>query len=175
MGNDILTVMLGKWNFFWTNDTYKSMHKTANSRISTGINWIVMRYSDVLLMFAEARNALVGADEVSTVAKISARQALEQVRERAFGAGSPKVKEYDPDFFEAIVNERAWEFGGEAIRKQDLVRWGLLDKKIEDMKRALCYMLDGSKPVTIFDKTYQPADIPTICLLYTSPSPRDCS
>ena len=162
MGNDILTVMLGKWNFFWTNDTYKSMHKTANSRISTGINWIVMRYSDVLLMFAEARNALVGADEVSTVAKISARQALEQVRERAFGAGSPKVKEYDPDFFEAIVNERAWEFGGEAIRKQDLVRWGLLDKKIEDMKRALCYMMDGSKPVTIFDKTYQPADIPTM-------------
>lgn len=30
------------------------------------------------------------------------------------------------------------------------------------MKRALCYMMDGSKPVTIFDKTYQPADIPTM-------------
>ena len=83
------------------------------------------------------------------------------VRERAFGAGSEKIGQYDSDFFEAIVNERAWELGGEGIRKLDLVRWGLLDSKIEDMKRAMVYMMDGTKTIEIFDKTYEPSDIPT--------------
>lgn len=160
MRNDLLNVNLGKWNFFWTSDSYKALHLTATSRISTGINWILMRYSDIFLMFAEARYALEGADAVNEVAGMSARQALEKVRERAFGAGSAQVKQYDPDFFHAIVNERAWEFGGEGIRKLDLVRWGLLDTKIEAMKEALCLMMDGTQPVEIFDKTYQPADFP---------------
>ena len=60
---------------------------------------------------------------IISVAGISPRQALEAVRQRAFGADSPQVSSYDSDFFEAIVNERAWEFGGEGIRKLDLVRW----------------------------------------------------
>ena len=37
-------------------------------------------------------------------------------------------------------------------RKLDLVRWGLLDSKIEDMKKAMLYMMDGTKTVQIFDK-----------------------
>src|SRR5690606_22115989 len=89
-----------------------------------------------------------------------ARQALEKVRERAFGTGSAKITQYDSNFLDAVINERAWEFGGESIRKQDLVRWGLLYEKIEDMKKALCLMYDNTKPVTIFDKTYQPSDFP---------------
>ena len=43
-------------------------------------------------------------------------------------------------FFNAIVNERAWEFGSEALRKFDLVRWNLYAKKIEEaMYTALCW------------------------------------
>src|SRR5690606_13514996 len=97
---------------------------------------------------------------VPQAAGIPARQALEKVRERAFGVGSPKITAYDHNFLDAIIHERAWEFGGESIRKQDLVRWGLLYEKIEDMKKALCLMYDHTQPVTIFDKTYQPADFP---------------
>lgn len=101
-------------------------------------------------MFAEASYALSGsADKINTVAGITPRQALEMVRERAFGASSPRVSSYDTDFFEAIVNERAWEFGGEGIRKLDLIRWGLLDTKIEEMKKAMLYMMDGTKTVQI--------------------------
>lgn len=158
---DMLSVTFGKWNFFWTTDAWKDQLKTADNRLANGINWIMMRYPDVLLMYAEARNELQGPDAVDKVAGISARQALEKVRERAFGAGSPKVKEYNADFFEAIVNERAWEFGGEAIRKLDLIRWGNLDTKIEEMKRTLCLMMDGSQPFTIFDKHYEASDLPT--------------
>lgn len=160
MRGDMLNVHFGKWCYFWTSDAYKALARTASGRPSTGINWILMRYSDVLLMFAEARNALEGADSKSGVAGMSARQALEKVRERAFGAGSAEVKNYDPDFFNAIVNERAWEFGCESIRKMDLVRWGLLDQKIEEMKEALVKMYDGTQTVKIFDKTFSPNDFP---------------
>lgn len=121
-----------------------------------------MRYPDILLMFAEARYMLgKGENSVNEKAGISAAKALEMVRERAFGSGSEAVMDYKKvDFFDAIVNERAWEFGGEGIRKLDLIRWGLLDSKIEEMKVAMLYMLDGTHPIQIFDKTYQPEDFP---------------
>lgn len=153
-------VKLAKWRIHWMSDAYLAMHKTASGRVATGVNWILMRYSDVYLMYAEALSQIESPDAVHQAAGISARQALEKVRERAFGSGSPKIKEYSPDFLEALINERAWEFGGESIRKQDLIRWGLLYEKIEDMKMALCLMYDNSKPVTIFDKTYQPSEFP---------------
>lgn len=161
MRGDMLNVHFGKWCYFWTSDSYKALAKTASGRPSTGINWILMRYSDILLMFAEARYMQENnADSKNAVAGMSAREALEKVRERAFGAGSPEIKNYDPDFFNAIVNERAWEFGCEGIRKLDLVRWGLLDQKIEEMKEALVKMYDGQLEVKIFDKTYKPSDFP---------------
>lgn len=161
MQNNILNLNLGKWSFFWTSDKYRNIAKTATSRVPTGINWILMRYSDILLMFAESRYVLgEGTDTKSETAGISAREALEQVRTRAFGVGSPEITDYSNDFFEAIVNERAWEFGGEGIRKLDLVRWGLLDKKIEDMKVAMVNMIDRNKVVKCMDKIYQPSDFP---------------
>lgn len=161
-GLSVSGVHFAKWRMYWTSETYRAFHLSAVGRVATGINWIVMRYSDIYLMFAEAMNELHGPDQMNTTAGITARQALEKVRERAFGAGSPDIARYDSDFFHAIVNERAWEFGGEGVRKMDLIRWGLLDKKIEAMKEGLCLMLDNQHPVTIFDKTYQPSDFPTV-------------
>ena len=161
MRNDIMNVKLGKWCFFWTADSYRSIAMTATSRTPTGINWILMRYSDLLLMFAEARYMLEkGTDSRSEIANMTAREALMAVRERAFKPGSPQVNQYDSDFFNAIVNERAWELGGEGIRKLDLIRWGLLDTKIEAMKKAMLYMMDGTHTVTCMDKTYEPSDFP---------------
>ncbi len=163
MNQSITGLALGKWSFWWTSDAYREHALNLTSGWpSTGINWILMRYSDVLLMFAEARYGLgKGTDSQNTTAGISARQALEQVRSRAFGAGSPKVTQYDPDFFKAIVNERAWELGGEGIRKLDLVRWGLLDSKLEEMKTALVDMIDNTKTITCMDKTYAPNELPS--------------
>ena len=155
-----LGVACGKWRWYWMTDNYmKVRFPKANSRIATGINWILMRYSDIYLMFAEAQNVLTGPDAVSPIAGMSPRQALEKVRERAFGTGAPEITQYDADFFTAIVNERAWEFGCESIRRQDLTRWGLLAEKIEEMKIGLCMLYDY-KPVTIFGKTYQVDEIP---------------
>jgi hypothetical protein len=152
-----------KWRYNWMTSTYMAGYATATARLATGINWIVMRYSDVLLMFAEAENELTAApDALNETAGISARTALETVRARAFKSRPERVKMYASDFFEAIVNERAWEFGGEGLRKYDLVRWGLLSSKIEAQKKAMCLLVNGNRDVTIFDKYYSAGTLPVM-------------
>ena len=37
------------------------------------------------------------------------------------------------DFFDAIVKERAWEFGGEKHRRYDLARWNLYGKTLYNL------------------------------------------
>ena len=114
----------------------------SGSSKGTGINFPLMRYSDVLLMLAEAENELNGPTSI-------AKDALTKVRSRAF-TGSPTYSEdvtsyvnnltSKEAFFNAIVNERAWEFGSETLRKFDLVRWNLYAKKIEEaMYTAICW------------------------------------
>lgn len=127
----------GKWNRLWLNTA-----PGASSAKGTGINWPMMRYSDVLLMFAEADNELNGPTA-------DAKAALSRVRQRAFDASvwPEKVVGYvntvsasKASFFTAIVNERAWEFGGECIRKYDLIRLNLYGKKIAETRLKLTQM-----------------------------------
>jgi hypothetical protein len=100
-----------------------------------------MRYSDVLLMLAEAENEINGPTAV-------AKDALKTVRNRAFAPEdrAQKVEGYvnalssKTAFFNAVVNERAWEFGGECIRKFDLIRWGNYGEKVVQTRQALNYM-----------------------------------
>jgi hypothetical protein len=111
----------------------------STSSKGTGINWPLMRYSDVLLMLAEAENQLNGPTDL-------AKQMLTTVRTRAFKAVdySQKVQAYIDSvstskdvFFNALVNERAWEFGGECLRKFDLVRWNNYGQKIIETRATL--------------------------------------
>jgi len=96
----------------------------SSSQGNTGINAVRMRFADVLLLYAEAVNERFGPRE-------DAKEALKRVRRRAFDASlwTDKVESYveslgsEETFFEALMNERKWEFGGESIRKYDLARW----------------------------------------------------
>lgn len=40
-------------------------------------------------------------------------------------------------FFNGIVDQRAFEFAGEALRKGDLIRWGNIDTKMAEAKAKL--------------------------------------
>lgn len=92
-----------------------------------GLKWQILRYSDVLLMFAEAENELNGPTS-------AAYNAVNMVRRRGYGKpiGTPDATVDLPagldkaTFFKYIVRERALELGGEGIRKYDLIRWNLL-------------------------------------------------
>lgn len=137
---------IGKYDQRWMSQTFLSINKPATSKIGSGINWVMMRYSDILLMFAEAENELNGPTDL-------AKNALKQVRSRAFAEvdQTTKVENYvaalgdKESFFNAIVNERMFEFGGEGIRKYDLIRWNLLGDKIEEQRSALNAMYSSGE------------------------------
>ncbi len=50
-----------------------------------GINWPVIRYSDILLMYAEAANQLVGPTDIPTGGSLTAYDAINMVRKRGYG------------------------------------------------------------------------------------------
>lgn len=102
-----------------------------------GVNWPIQRFSDILLMFAEADNEIHGAPSAAGIA------AFEEVRKRGFGthASAIGVTPNDHDgFFRAIVKERSLEFGGEGVRKFDLIRWNLLGQRLAEAKTDLTNM-----------------------------------
>lgn len=140
-GNAPFAMYVAKWDVRKMSDSWLRAARASSDKVATGINCVMMRYSDVLLMYAEALNELQGADAVGPTSGLSAREALAQVRCRAFSEaqqasvlGNVNSLTSGDDFFNAIVNERAWELAGEGVRKFDLIRWGLLSKKIEESK-----------------------------------------
>ena len=115
----------------------------SNQAQNFSLNWPILRYSDVLLMYAEAEN------EINNGPTPGAIDAFMQVKKRAYGdhADQASLPPTDKDgFFNAIVDERALEFGGEGIRKYDLIRWNLLATKLAETKQNLAKMAAMQAP-----------------------------
>ena len=86
-------------------------------------NWVAYRYGEVLLNYAEAMNEAYGPDAVPAGYTMSARQALQQVRDRA-STKLPKVIATDKESFREVVkHERRVELAFEDHRYWDLLRW----------------------------------------------------
>ncbi|STC94092.1 RagB/SusD family nutrient uptake outer membrane protein [Chryseobacterium carnipullorum] len=122
-----------KFRKSWTNITGTSQN--------LGIDWPLLRYADVLLMFAEADN------ELHNGASPEAVSAVLSVKQRAFAGNSGQVGTIPTgknDFFNFIVKERLLEFGGEGLRKYDLIRWNLLETKINETRQKLVAFMNGT-------------------------------
>jgi hypothetical protein len=113
---------------------YEWMKRIVTSTNDDGINFQYMRLADVYLMAAEAENELGNTaaawtymqpvlNRVLPAAKVSALQAKYTASQQAFREG--------------IYDQRALEFAGESLRKPDLVRWGIIDEKMEQAKTKL--------------------------------------
>lgn len=113
---------------------YEWMSRIVTSTNDDGVNWQYMRLADVYLMAAEAENELGNTaaawsymkpvlDRVLPAAKVSALQTKYTASQQAFREG--------------IYDQRALEFAGEALRKADLVRWGIIDQKMAEAKAKL--------------------------------------
>ena len=125
---------LGRWYF--GKYRYEWLPRRVTSTNDDGLNWLYMRYSDVILMAAEAINELEGP--------AAAAPYLKMIRDRAFPNNPAKVATFMSQvtackqaFFNAIVDERALEFTGEMLRKSDLIRWNLLNTKLAEAKTKL--------------------------------------
>lgn len=100
----------------------------ANKTSYTPINYPLLRYADVLLMYAEADYQLNGISA-------AAIEAVNLVRERA-GATLIRVgnlPENTPDFMTFMQQERARELCFEGLRRGDLIRWNIYVEAIEAM------------------------------------------
>lgn len=113
---------------------YEWMKRIVTSTNDDGVNFQYMRLADVYMMAAEAENQLGNTS--------AAWNYLEPVLARALPAA--KVNELKAKycankeaFQKGIVEQRGFEFAGEQIRKADLVRWGIIDKKMAEAKQKL--------------------------------------
>ena len=95
-----------------------------------GVNLPIMRYSDILLMFAEASIGSVSEVTPTYASKYDGQKCFDAVRERA-GLGTKTLD------MQAIQDERAFEFCGEHIRKYDLMRWGIFAKTLKKAQADL--------------------------------------
>lgn len=96
---------------------YQMVYKRAQENSSSGINFRVIRYADVLLMMAECLNEINGpsATAIGYVNEVRARM---DVNLPAYAV--PESKEA---MFDIIVHERRVELAGEQIRNRDIRRW----------------------------------------------------
>lgn len=117
---DINKAYLGKYRVEWMSRSF------SNSGGDDGVDYPVMRYADILLMYAEASIGGNTADVPAVTSypgAITPQEAFDKVRARA-GLASKTLN------ITNIIDERAFEFCGEYIRKYDLERWGILKSKL---------------------------------------------
>ena len=121
----------GGWSFGKLRWEWMSRRVTSSN--DDGVNWQVMRLADIYMMAAEAAN------ELGDLA--NAKNYIQPVMDRAYGSGIAATKlataTDKASMFNLIVNERKFEFAGEALRKVDLMRWGMLKEKMEEAKAKL--------------------------------------
>lgn len=160
LGNSPFGIYVGKWDVRKFDTELANLVATYDpeSKWMSGINVVRMRYPQVLLMYAEVMNELAGpTGSYTNDAGITAQEALAEVHNRSFE--NPETEETylntitrsKEDFFEAIVDENAWELAGEGFRKYDLIRWNLLvDKIIEFKQTYISQVNDGTYQSTLY-------------------------
>lgn len=107
--------------------TDPAIRNLVGNRFGYWMNVRILRYSDILLMYAEAANELGQTD--------SALSKLEMVRARARNGDNsilPKVTTTDQsELRDAIRHERRIELAMESERFFDIVRWGISDSVLQ--------------------------------------------
>lgn len=118
---------VGKYRINWKKERGSSDSKRD-------INWPMLRYSDVLLMYAEALN------ELNNGANAEAVDAVKTVRKRAFRNDESKIGTIPTgyqEFKDYLIKERKLELSNEGLRKSDLARWGILVDHLTAEKEKL--------------------------------------
>lgn len=100
-------------------------------RFNHSDNRMVFRLGDVALMAAECENERPGGNPNA------AFEYIREIRERAFATQeeAEAILGLSQDQFrQAIYDERKWELAGEAHRRYDLIRWGILLDVVQDLE-----------------------------------------
>ncbi len=122
----------------WDTEKYVEENNYLVDANLSNVNWYVLRYADVLLLYAEALN------EWHKRPTAEAYTAINMVRRRGYGlpvATPSSVCDLSgldyASFQQAVRDERAYELAFEGQRRQDLVRWGIYYQSIKKTEQDL--------------------------------------
>lgn len=131
-----LQVVGGIADFYFGKFRYEWMSRRVTSTNDDGVNKMYMRYAEVYFMLAEVINYLEHSP-------VNAKPYLKEILDRAFRNDPDYVDSYlaaittEQQMFNAIVEQHAYEFCGEMVRKEALIRWNLLGEKLKAAKEKL--------------------------------------
>ena len=134
LGFDLVFPYMAK---FW------NLELDRSPRFNHSDNRMVFRLGDVALMAAECENERPGGSPTA------AFEYIREIRERAFAtqAEAEAILGLDQQQFrEAIYDERKWELAGEAHRRYDLVRWGILLDVVQNLEFRFWNPADNIRP-----------------------------
>ena len=117
----------------------------------------LLRYAEVLLTYAEAKIMLNQVDDL-------AKDCINQVRRRAgldmdlADVTLPAYSKYtQKEWIELIRNERRVEFAGEGLRYDDIIRWRVAEKVLNQPALGHTRLVDGKKEtLKIEDRSFLP-------------------
>jgi len=113
-------------------------YPNATFRMS-GINYLVMRMADAMLLLAEAK-AILGTDDAGAIGLVN------QIRERAFGNASKDISGLTGEaLLNAIYNERKLELLGEGDVRWDMIRSGKFNERAIAIRKEMADMSAGLK------------------------------
>ena len=123
VGTTYSCIMPGKFRLSWC--------VAPQSNTERNLDIPILRYADVLLMYAETQNYLNNGPTEA------AKNALQEVRNRAGIGEELTIPNGQQEFEDAIVQERKWEFATEFMLRSDLTRMNRLAKELTKTKQAM--------------------------------------
>ena len=122
-------IAINKWDMNRMNPPF------TTSQRQSGINWVVMRLADVILMQAEVKAELGKPEAIGLI---------NQIRERAFGDALHNVSGLTGDQLKAaVIMERKFELLGEGQIRWNLIRSGAYSEAAMAVRQDLNDMFNG--------------------------------
>ncbi len=126
----------------------KYFDPTAPAGIQAGLNLILMRYADVLLMYAEAKNELGQMNEDIW------NQTIRPIRERAGFTDSSALEYPSSDLQNVIRRERRCELAIEGLRLFDIRRWKTIETVMNGYPHGAKYAADNTQYIQLDQRRF---------------------
>jgi len=117
--------------------------ETTNTYSSHNTDWLILRYADILLAYAEATNESAGPtnDVYTTLGKIRQRAGIDGGGNGLYGLKAGMTKE---EMRAAIQNERRIELAFEESRYWDIRRWKIAETVMNQPRTGVSIVKLGS-------------------------------
>jgi hypothetical protein len=128
----------------------KYFDPTAPAGVAAGLNLILMRYADILLMYAEAKN------ELGQMSQEVWNRTVRPLRQRA-GFTDASALDYPAsgtDLRTVIRRERRCELAIEGLRLFDIRRWGTAETVLNGSPRGARFATDNTQYIQLDERRF---------------------